>query len=389
MYNTSHTLLVLGSLLLLGLATDYLGRATSLPRVTLLMLFGVILGDDVLGLLPEITASWFPLITNMALLLVGFLLGGKISFSELSRNGSAVLYISLSVVLLTVGVVAGGLWLFGATFTVALLLAGISTATDPAATMDVVKESDAKGKFSDTLLGIVAIDDAWGLIVFSVILALAQVTSGVGEPLVAMLGGVRELIGSIILGVAIGVPSAYLTGRIKSGEPTLVEALGVVFLCGGLAGYFHVSYLLTAMVLGATVSNLARHHEQPFHEIEDIEWPFMILFFVLTGASLKFEQLGPVLPLALLYIGLRTLGRLVGSWPGAKIAGCEPKFGRWMGLALLPQAGVANGMALVASAAIPELRSTLLPVTIIATVFFELAGPIATRVVLNKVGDVD
>jgi len=387
MHNTSHILVVLGALLLLGLATDFLGRATSLPRVTLLMLFGVLLGNGGLGVLPESTADWFPLITNMALLLVGFLLGGKISVRELSRNGKDVLYLSLSVVLVTVSVVAGGLLLFGVSLTVALLFAAIATATDPAATMDVVKESGSQGKFTQTLLGIVAIDDAWGLIVFSIILAWVQFLGGVGEPAAAILGGARELFGSIALGLAIGIPSAFLTGRIKRGEPTLVEALGVVFLCGGLAGYFHVSFLLTAMVLGATVSNLARHHEQPFHAIEDIEWPFMILFFVLTGASLQFEQLGPVLPLALLYIGLRTLGRLVGTWPGAQFAGSEPGLGRWMGIALLPQAGVANGMALLASAAIPDLRSTLLPVTIIATVFFELAGPIATRRVLRKVGD--
>lgn len=388
MFNTSHTLIVMGSLLLLGLATDYLGRVTTLPRVTLLMLFGVLLGSGGLALLPESTADWFPLITNMALLLIGFLLGGKISISQLLHDGKEVLCLSLSVVLVTVTVVASGLWLFGLSPTVALLFAGIATATDPAATMDVIKEGNAEGKFTQTLLGIVAIDDAWGLIIFSVILALVQFMVGVGEPVAAILGGARELFGSITLGLVIGIPSAFLTGRIKQGEPTLVEALGVVFLCGGLAGYFHVSFLLTAMVLGATVSNLAKHHEQPFHEIEDIEWPFMILFFVLTGASLEIEQLGPVLPLAIMYIALRTIGRFAGSGPGAWFAECKPGFGRWMGLALLPQAGVANGMALLASAAVPEFRSTLLPVTIISTVYFELAGPMVTKMVLRKVGDI-
>lgn len=388
MQTTDVMLLVLGGVLLLGLATEFLGRATALPRVTLLMLFGVAIGPAGLDFLPDTADSWFPLVTNMALLLVGFLLGGKISYENLSINGTAVLFLSLSVVVVTLCVVAGGLWLAGSSLTIALLFAGIATATDPAATMDVVRESGAKGSFSDTLLGIVAIDDAWGLIIFSIILALAQSAYGIGVPAEAMIEGLRELFGSIALGLAIGIPSAFLTGRLKPGQPTLVEALGVVFLCGGLAGYFHVSFLLTAMVLGATVSNFAQHHEQPFHEIEDIEWPFMILFFVFTGASLEFSNLSAVLPLAGLYILLRTLGRCIGSWPGARLANLDPSFGKWMGVSLLPQAGVANGMALLASSAIPAVKPILLPVTIMATIFFELVGPIITRKVLHKVGDV-
>jgi Kef-type K+ transport system membrane component KefB len=387
MIESEHILIVLGSLLLLGLATDYLGRITSLPRVTLLILFGVLLGGDGLDLLPSSTEEWFPLVTNMALLLVGFLLGGKITYRQMSQDSKAVLFVSLSVVLVTVIVVAGGLLVLGVSVSLALLLAGIATATDPAATMDVIKENRAQGRFTNTLQGIVAIDDAWGLIAFSIILALVQVGMNVGDSSVVLFNGLVELFGAVVLGVGIGVPSALLTGRIKPGEPTLVEALGVVFLCGGLASYFHVSFLLTAMVLGATVSNVAKHHEQPFHEIEDIEWPFMILFFILTGASLHFDELDAIIPLAFLYIILRTFGRWVGSWPGAQLTDCESHVGRWMGLSLLPQAGIANGMALLASAAIPEFRSTLLPVTIIATIFFELVGPIATRFVLRRVGE--
>ncbi|NND90087.1 MAG: cation:proton antiporter [Granulosicoccus sp.] len=388
MPETDLILMVIGSVLLLGLATEYIGRVSALPRVTLLMLFGVVIGHDGLGILPHSSAGWFPLVTNMALLLVGFLLGGKISIRELGKNGPAILYISLSVVLVTVCVVAGGFLLAGFSLATALLFAGIATATDPAATLDVVRENGSQGNFTDTMLGIVAIDDAWGLIVFSIILALAQLFQGAGVPADVLLNGSRELAGAVVLGLVLGIPSALLTGRLKPGEPTLVEALGVVFLCGGLAGHFEVSFLLTAMVLGATVSNLATHHDQPFHAIEDIEWPFMILFFVFTGASLNFEHLSAVVPLALLYIVLRCLGRWLGAWPGARIAGTDQRYGRWMGLSLLPQAGVANGMALLASSAIPELRPVLLPVAIVATVFFELVGPLATRWTLKRVGDI-
>lgn len=386
--NQESVLLAVGALFLLGLATEYIGRATALPRVTLLLFFGILLGQNVFGVLPAYIEGFFPQITEIALLLVGFLLGGKITIRDLGNNGKAVLCLSLSIVLITVLLVASGLWLFGVPMTLALLLGGIAAATDPAATTDVIRENNASGLFTDTLQGIVAIDDAWGLILFSIILTLLQFGTTVGAPLDSLWNGARELGGSIALGVIIGIPMAYLTGRLKPGEPTLIEALGVVFICGGLANYFQVSFLLSAMVLGCTVSNLAKHHERPFHAIEDIEWPFMILFFVLTGASLQFTSIDTVLPLACLYILFRFAGRLLGSWPGGLIAGVNPLTQRWMGLALLPQAGVASGMALLAGKAFPELSDTLLAVTILATITFELVGPIITRLSLKRVGDI-
>jgi len=122
-------LLIVGLLLLLGLATDYIGRVTSLPRVTLLLLFGVLLGGDAAGLIPVSIQTAFPLITDTALLLVGFLLGGKLSFEELRATGKAVFWLSSSAVIVTLAVVFFGLWLCGVPWALALLLAGIATAT--------------------------------------------------------------------------------------------------------------------------------------------------------------------------------------------------------------------------------------------------------------------
>lgn len=382
-----NLLLVVGLLFLLGLATDFLGRVTALPRVTLLLLFGIVLGQDALALLPDSIIAGFPLITDMALLLVGFLLGGKISVQSLSGTAKAVFWISTSVVLVTLVVVHTGLWLAGVPWALALLLAGIATATDPAATLDVVRERNSDGQFSRTLLGIVAIDDAWGLIVFSLILSVAGLASGASDVTSVIGHAIYELGGSVLLGVGLGVPMAYLTGRIKPGEPTLVEALGVVFVCGGLAEYFQVSFLLSAMVLGTTVSNLAAHHERPFHSIEDIEWPFMILFFILTGASLRFDDASGVLGLTCGYVILRILGRALASWPGGALAGSPLPIRRWMGIALLPQAGVASGMALLAGQSFPQWQSTLLSVTILSTIVFEIIGPILTRSSLSRVGE--
>jgi Kef-type K+ transport system membrane component KefB len=281
-----------------------------------------------------------------------------------------------------------GLLLAGVRLDVALLLAGIAPATAPAATADVVHEVRAHGRFSGTLLGIVAVDDAWGLILFSLMLTAAHGCGEQGGTAVPLLGGAWELGGAFLLGIGLGMPMAYLTGRIQPGEPTLVEALGLVFLCGGIAIWLDVSFILASMVLGGIVANLARHHTRPFHAIEGIEWPFMILFFVLAGASLHIDALYHVGLIGSAYVILRVIGRVLGAWVGGVISRADPLVRRWMGMALMPQAGVALGMALVATERCPTVGEIVLTVVIAATVVFELIGPVMTRIALVRAGEV-
>jgi len=291
-----------------------------------------------------------------------------------------VLRISIAVVLATSAAVLLGLLAVGAPWPLALLLAAIATATAPAATLEVVREARAHGSFSETLLGIVAMDDAWGLMVFAV--AFATVTSlsgGDGGPAVLARAG-WDVGGALLVGVALGVPMALLSGRIEPGEPTRIEAVGMVFLCGGIALWLNTSYLIAAMAMGAVVANFASHHTRPFHAIENIERPFLILFFVGSGATLEVGALPGVAALLGAYVVLRAVGRVVG----AALAGSDTAERRWMGLALMPQAGVALGMALVATQRFPDLADTLLPVVIGGTLVFEIAGPMCTRLALIR-----
>jgi len=199
--------------------------------------------------------------------------------------------------------------------------------------------------------------------------------------------GLWELGGAAIVGLGLGVPAAYLTGRLRTGEPIQGEALGLVFLCAGLAIWLEVSFLLAGMIAGATVVNLAKHHRRPFHEIEHIEWPFMLLFFVLAGASFETYHLAEIGVIGVAYIGLRTLSRVIGGWLGGALAGLPEIERRWIGLALMPQAGVALGMALVADHHLPDQRDTILAVTIASTIVFEIFGPIMTQIALKRVAE--
>lgn len=388
MDRTSAVLITLGCLFLLGLATQIVGRRAAVPRVTLLLLLGVAIGPSGLDLLPDLGRDWFPVITIMALSMVGFLLGGAFTRDMLREQGREIVVLSIAVMLGTATVVFGGLWIFGVPLVVALLLGAIGTATAPAASADVVGESGARGPFASKLLGIVAVDDLWGLVLFSLILAGLPLVTGVGDPLESLGRGAWEIVGAVGIGAALGFPMAYLTGRLKPGEPTQIEALGLVLLCGGVSLLLDVSYLLAAMTMGFVVTNRARHHTRPFHEIEGIDWPFMMLFFLLAGASLEVASLVEVGLLGGGYVGLRIAGRLLGAWLGGKLADSQPSVRRWMGLALLPQAGVAIGMTLIAIERHPELRDTLLPIVIGSTVLFEILGPLLTRFTLKKAGEV-
>ena len=380
-------LITLGILFLLGLLTDLLGRHTPLPRVTLLLLAGFVIGPSGLDVLPDFQQDWFPIITNIALSMVGFLLGHHLTLSSLKLRGRMVLGISIGAVIATAVSVFLGLLLVGVRPELALILAGIAPATAPAATLDVIREVRAKGEFSEILENVVAIDDAWGLLLFSVLLTISQMLYGQGTSWDMLLTGSWEICGALLLGLLIGIPMAYITGRLQPGEPTQAEALGLVLLCGGLAIWWHVSFILAGMVLGATVANLARHHRRPFTAIEGIEWPFMILFFILAGASFEIHALISIGMIGAGYILFRLIGRVLGAWGGGLIGGANKLIRNWMGLALWPQAGVAIGMALLASQHFPELKDIILPVVIGSTIIFELIGPVMARKALIQAGE--
>lgn len=382
-------LVTLGALLLSGLAIESIGRRTALPRVSLLLGFGFLVGPEALDLLPRHTESWFGLATTAALVMVGFLLGERLTRRRLRAHGRAVLAVSLAAVVVTTGLVTAGLHAIGAPLPLALVLGAIASATAPAATYDVVTQYEASGPFTDILLGVVAVDDAWGLLAFSIALAAVAALGDVGTPAYAVLHGLREIGGALLLGIVLGLPTAFLSHRVAPGEPTVLEALGVVLLCGGLALWLDVSFILAAMALGATTANVARRHRnRPFHAIARIEQPFMVVFFVLAGASLDLGSLAVVGSIGAAYVILRAAGRIAGAALGAWLGAADRATRAWMGLALMPQAGVALGMALVAAERYPALADTVLPIVIGATVIFELAGPLCTRRALAGAGEI-
>lgn len=378
-------LLTLGSVLISGLLLSALGKKTHLPRVTLLLIFGVIIGKGGFDIIPVVFSNQFEIISDIALMMVGFLLGGRLTASSLQRCLSATLWISVLAAIMTTLIVTLGLVAFGVPIALAIVLGCLASATDPAAILDVSQESNYTKPFKNLLLSIVALDDAWALMLFGVGIAIVSSLNAVSTEHSALMMVIKDIGGAVVIGLCVGLPAAYLSGRTKPGEPFMSEALGMVFVCGGLALWLGVSFLIASMVLGAVVANFAKHHEKPLHAIEDIEWPFMVIFFVLAGANLDVGMFSSIGLICVVYIVFRIAGKVVGAKIGGQFAKVNSPTQQWMGFALLPQAGVAIGMALVASQFMPEYRQTLLSVVVLSTIVFEIIGPIFTRLALERV----
>lgn len=379
-------LLLIGTIMLLALGAHSIGQRIHMPRVTLLLCLGALTGPELLDLLPEAAADNFSLVTQLTLAMVGFLLGERMAVKDLADGREAIL-VSLAVTLVTALLVFVAVYLITDNLPAALLLAGISPATAPAATLDVLRESGAKGPLTRLVYQVVAIDDAWCAILFSLLLVSAELVAGNGNGWSTFGHGVVEVLGSVLLGLILGWPMAWLTGRLAPGEPTLLESAGFVFVTAGVAGLFGLSYLLSCMVLGVVVANRAKHHIRPFRSIEGISEPFLALFFFMAGYSLEWHLLPTLGALGAGYVVARSAGRLAGGMVGGIVAGSRAVVTQRVGACLMPQAGVALGLALVATNRMPEL-AFILPLIISSAVFFELIGPPLTLWQLRKAGEI-
>ncbi|MCL7931291.1 cation:proton antiporter [Halomonas llamarensis] len=390
--NSAWALLILGVLLSLSIVVDTISRRTALPRISLLVLVGVgyaLIQQGLMGREAEPLNGLREPLISLALVMVAFLLGGELTLSRLKSIGPLILVLSAAVVMGSLVTVFAGLWLLGYSFALAASLAAISVATDPAAVSEAIAESGKKSLVSRVTLGIVAIDDAWGIIVFGLCMALLS-WIGAASGGASLMHALWELGGAVLLGVVLGFPAAWLTGQLKPGRPTQAEALALMLLMAGLSGYLNVSALLTAMVAGFVIVNVSSHHTRSFSEIEQIEWPFLVFFFVLAGASLTLSHLGTALGLVGAYIVLRSIGRYIGGYLGVlAMRQREPRLTTNIGLGLLPQAGVAMGMALLAAERFPEQGQLIVATVVTSTIIFELFGPLLVKRVIAKPGKND
>lgn len=383
-------LLSLGVAILIGLVFNRIVKKLGLPNVTGYLVAGVLIGPGFLQIIPENWISSLTLLVNVALGFIAFSIGGEFSLSKIKNIGKSVLIITFFQALITTAIVDIGLMLFFPP-AVAISLGAIATATAPAATLMVIRQYGAKGPVTDMLLPVVALDDAIGLIVFSVSLSAAKLMVATEAPNLALmlLDPLREILLSLVVGAIIGAALTFGMGFFHSRSNRLTSIICAVFLGTSLSALWHLSSLLLCMAIGAVMANFYPESEKMLDITEHWTPVVFLLFFIISGAELDLGIIPTVGLLGVLYIVLRSLGKYFGARLGAAVVHEDANIRKYLGVALLPQAGVAIGMSQIVVSALPaEYGTKIRAVVLCATLIYELFGPLLTKLVLTKAGEI-
>ena len=413
-------LLALAICLAAGLGVSRITKRFSLPAVTAYLVAGLLIGPCCLGLLGinglgliafesqdegVVAVSTFKLVSEVALGFIAFSIGNEFRLSHLKQTGKAATVIGIlqavvTTVLVDIAMIVLSLTTGVITIPAALVLGAIAAATAPAATLMVVRQYKAKGQLTDILLPVVALDDAVGLVLFSVSMGIAGVMSDpnatadfftmVGLPLL-------EVVASLALGAAMGYILSWCEKFFYSRSKrlslavtfvTLTVALSkITFPIGGAT--FSFSSLLVCMMLGTMFCNCCDFSVDIMEKTERWTAPLYVAFFVLSGAELNlfvFSQWMIVL-LGVIFIVVRSAGKCLGAYLSAKAAHCPDSVVKYLGITLLPQAGVALGMSMQASS-LPGSGSLIRNTVLFAVLVFELFGPSLTKMALTKAGEI-
>lgn len=391
-----NTLLVIGIAMAAGLLVSRAARAVKLPNVTAFLVAGLIIGPSVSGLINEEQAASMRIISDAALGFIAYAIGGEFKLSYLKKIGKAPLTITLFQGLTTAVCVDAGLILLGLAFPslgittpMALLLGAIALATAPAATLMVVRQYKAHGPVTQMLLPVVAMDDALGLMVYSISASVAEGMLG-GEMTVQsmVVAPLIEIFGSIALGAALGAVLAFGARFFASRGNKLALSIAMVLAGVGLCSMWNLSSLLVCMMIGAVMVNMSQQREVLMEQCDRFTPPLFLLFFVLSGADLDLSVLPQVGVIGVLYLVLRLIGKWGGTMLGAVCVHADDNIKKYLGLTLLPQAGVAIGMASLVTARFPTLGAQINTIVLAGVLVFELVGPIITKIALTRAGEI-
>ncbi len=408
-----YTLLSVSIALLAGLLMTRAFKPFKLPSVTAYLIAGILIGPYCLGRLgieglgfaSHNAVESLSLISSVALGFIAFSIGSEFRLDELKKTGKQALIIGIFQALAATVLVDLALYGFyllmpgSITLPQLITLGAIATATAPAATLMVVRQYKAKGPLTDLLLPIVALDDAVGLIVFAVSFGIAKsLIEGKIDIVSIIINPIIEIVFSLVLGAIMGFILTQLEKTFNSNTNRLNMTITIVIFTAALSmlkfeiGPVHIGFssLLTCMMLGTVFCNICPLSHDLMEKADKWTSPVFALFFVISGAELELGVFTSwvVVLIGVVYIIFRSLGKYVGSFLSAKATKCSPEICKYLGITLLPQAGVALGMCAIAAADLPGQGSLIRNITLFAVLIYELAGPIMTRQALKAAGDI-
>ena len=407
-----HTLLSIAVAVLAGLMMTRVVKFLKLPDVTAYLIAGVVVGPFCLGALgikglgfvSSEAVSSLALISEIALGFIAFSIGNEFRLADLKKTGmqagvigvfqAFAATILVDIALLVVHTIMPD----KLTASQAITLGAIATATAPAATLMVVRQYKAKGRLTSLLLPIVALDDAVGLVVFAVSFGIARsLSSGMVDLVSIIINPIVEIVASLALGAVMGWLLTQLEKLFHSNTNRLSLTIGFVVLTAALSMLdFHIgsltvgfSSLLVCMMLGTVFCNLCPLSEDLMEKSDRWTAPLFTLFFVISGAELELSIFADIaiVGIGIVYIIFRSIGKYSGAFLSAKWTKCTPEVCKYLGITLLPQAGVALGMAVTAQQLGPE-GDLIRNIVLFSVLVYELFGPMFTKWALTKAGDI-
>lgn len=385
-----NLLFYLAIMLFAGLLFGRLLKLVKLPNVTGYLIAGLVLGPFVTKILSAEQVESLSVISNMALSFIAFTVGLSFKRSYFKRVGMTPVVIALLEALVAVFLVQGALIAAGFDVAFSIVLGAIAAATAPAATIMVIKQYGAKGPVTDTLMAVVAIDDAVALVAFGFAVSIAGVISGNGggNIFLSILQPLWQVFLSLLIGAVMGVLFKIPLMFFKKSGNRLIIIIGFVFMTSALATLCGVSELLACMALGSVFCNISTESDSINDLCDFFTPPLFELFFVVSGAGLDVSVLPQIGVMGAIYVVVRCVGKYLGAFIGAKIMKAPDAVAKYIGPTLIPQAGVAIGLTIVAQSVVPHYAAQVRAVILCGTLIYELVGPAITKITLKKAGEI-
>jgi Kef-type K+ transport system membrane component KefB len=384
-----NELYIIGLALIYGFLGGKLANLIKLPAVIGYIIAGIILGYSGLKFLDPDKMGLF---AELALGIIAFMIGSELRLSIFFRTGREIITILFTQALGTSLLVCLGVYLLTRNLPISLIFGALSAATAPAGTAVVLQESKAKGPLTNMTYALVGLDDGLTILIYVFAVAIAKILllkTDLSFFKVSM--AFVEIFGSILLGGLIALVAGYFLSKVKIRNDALVVSLGAVCLCTALSECFHLSLILSNLTFGMVFTNLfLMANRRAYNALQSLTPPLYIIFFVIAGAHLRLWNIAQIGAIGLVYIVCRIFGKVGGSYFGAVISGSSPVIRKYLGLAMLPQAGVAIGLAILVTREFAGYPLAIIVINTItaADIFFEMFGPIGTKIAIAKAGEI-
>ena len=386
-----NTLTYIAIMLVAALLAGKVVKKMKLPNVTGYLVIGLLIGPHCLNVLSNELIDSMSVITEFALGCIAFSIGAEFRISFLKKVGKAPIVIGVLEGLGAVVVVDTIMLIAGYDVTFALAMGAIASATAAASTLMIVKQYKAKGPVTNTLLPVVALDDAVALMAFGISMAIARMISSSGKTSIGALlvDPIIEIVGGLAFGALLGIIMVYLVKLYTGRGNRLAITIMMISLCVGVSDLVGFSSLLACMMLSMVFVNLSKYRMKIYEPLDRITPPVYMMFFIISGASLDVTILTSVGIVGIIYVFGRVIGKVLGAFVGAKVSKAPKVVSKWLGFTLVPQEGVAIGLATSAASSLPEYGARIQTVVLCGVVIYELFGPVITKTALKKAGEIE